>query len=112
MAREPFSYDLPYGSIVTYIIEFDTPLGNPDSPRGQAKFYVGSTPKNRLQRRMKEHRKGTGAAITRAAKEKGINWKLIAVVDEGREFEHWLKTVYKNTPKYVAMLRKQGKTLH
>lgn len=55
-----------------YLLHFTDQLGNLDNPRACAQHYVGWAldPARRLQ----EHADGHGAAITRAARARGLAW--------------------------------------
>lgn len=53
-----------------YLIHFERPIGN-------AQHYTGYT--DNFEKRVSEHRSGTGAELTRLAKEKGINWLVVRV---------------------------------
>ena len=84
-----------------YVLKFERPLGNPDKRRGQAKYYCGYCDDIRFLQRMKEHRCGYGAAITRAAKEKGIGFTVVlTLANKDRSFERWWKR-QKNTPRLL-----------
>ncbi len=87
-----------------YILEFERPLGNTHNPRGQARYYIGYCEDDRLNQRLAEHRRGTGAAITRAAKAQGIKFTLAMSFEGTREDERRLKNM-KNTPKFVERYR-------
>lgn len=91
---------------MVYILEFDKPLGNPNNPRGQARYYVGSCEDHRYRERMEEHESGRGAAITRAAAAQGIGWKTAFILPGCREVEKAIKR-RKNTPRFVASLRRR-----
>lgn len=54
-----------------YLIKLDRPLG---TPKHCARYYLGST--SDLNRRMQQHRAGRGAAMLRAANEKGIPYRV------------------------------------
>ena len=86
-----------------YILEFGRPLRNPDSPYGQARYYIGYADGHRLDERLREHRTGQGAAITRAAVESGIDLRLRCVFGGDREVERRLKK-RKDTPGIVAQV--------
>ena len=83
-----------------YILQFERILGNRMNSRGQARYYVGYCRDGRLAQRLEEHRAGGGAAITRAAVARGIEFKLVATLTGGRATEHRIKR-YKNTPAFV-----------
>jgi len=50
-----------------YVLSFDKPLAH-------ASYYLGST--HNFESRLKQHCKGKGAAITRAAREQGIHLRI------------------------------------
>lgn len=83
-----------------YILRFERPLGNPDKRKGQAQYYVGWCGAGGLERRLGQHRMGYGAAITRAAKERGIGFVLVLCFPGTRRDERKVKN-YHNTPKYL-----------
>lgn len=85
-----------------YILQFSEPLG---SARHQASFYVGYCEDNRLEQRFREHLKGEGAAITRAALKRGISFRVLATLPGTREDERKLKR-QKNTPRIVRRLQR------
>lgn len=89
---------------MVYILEFETPLGN---ERHQARYYVGYCHDGTLSRRLKQHRAGTGAAMTRAAVERGIGFEVIVTTPGDRTRERQIKR-QKNTPRLIARLRKRG----
>src|SRR5690349_21420741 len=75
-----------------YILEFDKELGK--GQFGRAKFYLGYCDEERLFERIDEHRKGHGAAITRACVQKKIGFHLAATYPGGtrsdeRRFKNW-----------------------
>lgn len=84
-----------------YVLQFSKPLGNPYNPRGTARFYVGYCEDGRLQARLAEHHNGGGAAITRAALERGITFEVVLTLPGDRNEERRLKR-QKNTPRLVA----------
>lgn len=96
--------------MTVYILKFDRPLGNPAQPRGQATYYIGYCSFERFSERMKEHLSGNGAAITRAAVERGIGFRVVAKLWGSRQLERRLKN-YKNTPLLVRKLQKEGRLL-
>lgn len=87
---------------VVYFIKLERPIGNPSNPHGLAEWYCGST--NNLKRRIAQHLSGSGAALLRAANERGIKWevKLVIPGDFQKEIEikkrkntkAWLKANY------------------
>lgn len=74
---------------MVYILELERPLS------GRARFYIGyARDEFSYARRMKDHRKGRGAAFTRAAKAQGISWKTVVIVPEAtradeRRWKNW-----------------------
>ena len=75
-----------------YILEFRSFVGDPDNPRGRAKFYMGWCRDDRLGTRLRQHAKGQGASITRAAIENGITFKVVLLIPNGtRKLERQLK---------------------
>lgn len=87
---------------MVYILQFVTPLGN---HRHQARYYIGHCRPDRLARRLQEHRSGQGAAITRAAAERGIAIKLVATLPGDRTTERYLKN-QKNTPRLIRQMQR------
>lgn len=93
--------------MAVYILEFETPLGN---ERHQARYYVGYVTDGKLEGRLYYHRVGRGAAITKAAAERGIDFKVV-YYEEGatRADERRIKN-YKNTRACLnAKLKRQQK---
>lgn len=70
-----------------YILRFSHPLGDIGNPRGHAQYCA----KGRLLERLQEHRKGVGAAITRAAVQRGYDIELVIAFPGGREDERKYK---------------------
>ena len=87
---------------MVYILKFQQPLGN---ARHQAKYYMGYCEEGRLDERLKEHRSGKGAAITRAAHERGIAFEVVLRL-EGftRQDERRLK----NWKNYRRVIKRYG----
>jgi hypothetical protein len=79
-----------------YLIHFAQPIGNAASPRGQAGHYLGTA--YDLNRRLAQHRVGTGAAIMRAVCERGIPFFVARTWPGGRRLERQLKR-HKNSPR-------------
>lgn len=91
-----------------YVLQFTEALGNRENPRGQARYYVGYCDDDRFHERMQEHQKGRGAAITRAAVQRGISFHPVLTLPGDRSEERRIKRM-KNTPRFVQRhLRKQG----
>lgn len=75
--------------MAVYMLKISEPLGN---EKHQAMYYLGYADDKRLQERVAEHRAGYGAAITRAAIERGYTLELIMVIPKGtRKLERQLK---------------------
>lgn len=90
-----------------YILEFNQPLGNLENPRAQARYYVGWCKDGELDRRISEHQRGEGAAITRHAVASGIGFKVLLTLPGDRHREKQIKRQH-NTPRFVQQqLRKQ-----
>jgi len=68
--------------MIVYLIHFSRKLGH-------AQHYIGKT--EAYGRRMTAHKAGNGAAILRAAKLKGIKWRVVARWFGGRKLEKELK---------------------
>lgn len=83
-----------------YILKFDKPIG---TERHSAQYYIGYCRDECLASRLKHHRKGTGAALTRAAIQRGIGWQVVATLDGDRTLERRLKNC-KNTPRILRKL--------
>lgn len=86
-----------------YILMLDKPLG---SHKHSARFYIGFCESDAcFNRRMKEHKRGAGAAMTRAAVARGIGFKCVATMEGDRNLERRLKRM-KNTPRIVRNLER------
>jgi hypothetical protein len=79
-----------------YLLHFSAPLGNPQNTRAQASHYLGWALD--VASRLAEHRAGRGAAITRAAVERGIDFDVVASWPGDRYLERRLKNL-KATPR-------------
>ncbi len=88
-----------------YILKFERKLGNYSNPRAQAQYYVGWCHDGGLDDRIREHRAGRGAAITRHAVRCGIAFSVVATLPGDRAVEKQLKRM-KNTPRFVSKLEK------
>lgn len=88
----------PYG--VVYILRYDTPIGNPEKKRGMAQYYVGWCGLGCIKRRLREHRQGKGAKLTRAFAQLGIGFELVVCFSGTRADERRVKN-YKNTRLFV-----------
>lgn len=85
-----------------YIIQFSGKLG---SVKHQAQYYIGSCADDRLDERLQEHRTGQGAAITRAAVERGFTLSLACTLPGSWKEERQLKA-RKNTRKIVKQIQR------
>ncbi len=76
--------------MTVYLIHFDRPIGNPDTPHGMARHYMGYT--ENLERRLAGHRAGNGSRLMAAVAERGIGWTVARVWPDGdRDLERRLK---------------------
>jgi hypothetical protein len=75
-------------SAVCYLVHLDQPLGSAH-PLGRARHYLGTT--INLDRRLAQHRDGTGARILAAAVQRGIGFDVVRTWDGGRDVERQLK---------------------
>ena len=75
--------------MTVYLIHLDAALGNPASPHGQARHYLGSTLD--VDRRCQDHAHGAGAAMLRAATARGIPWRVVRTWPGGRALERKVK---------------------
>jgi predicted GIY-YIG superfamily endonuclease len=73
---------------VVYLVHLDRKLGT-DHPKGGAGHYLGTT--INLDRRLAQHRDGTGARILAAAAARGIGFDVVRTWDGGRDVERQLK---------------------
>lgn len=80
---------------VVYLLHLDSKLGT-DHPKGGAGHYLGTTVD--LDRRLAQHRDGTGARIMAAAAERGIGFTVVRTWPGGRDRERQLKRQH-NAPK-------------
>jgi len=60
--------------MAVYMLKFSKQLGNLENPHGKAGFYLGFCEEGNMPKRLKQHRAGQGASITRAAIENGIEF--------------------------------------
>lgn len=87
-----------------YLLCADQPIGNPTTPHGLARHYIGST--DNLDRRIKQQRQAkprlrkdgkprkrgqAGARLVAAWNSAGIAWRVARVWKGGRELERALK---------------------
>lgn len=91
-----------------YLIKLAAPLGN---QKHSAQYYLGSCAN--LKKRFQEHLKGSGAAFTRAAVEKGISFQIIYIwrtnnKREARQLEIKLKRQKNNRIVFYRQLRKDN----
>jgi hypothetical protein len=80
---------------VVYLVHLDKKLGS-DHPKGGAGHYLGTTVD--LDRRLTQHRDGTGARILAAANQRGIAYDVVRTWPGGRDVERQLKN-RRNAPK-------------
>ena len=94
-----------------YLLHFARPVGNPASPRGQARHYLGWALDP--ERRNADHQAGRGAALTRAAVDQGIAWDLFILGDGDRALERRIKQL-KATPRLCPICGRshRGGRLH
>lgn len=85
---------------IIYILRIVPPLHH-------ARFYVGWCKTTGLWNRLKQHRTGKGAHITRAAIQQGHRLELVADFPGTRDDERSIKN-RKNTPKFVEQLARRG----
>jgi GIY-YIG catalytic domain len=79
----------------TYLSTWDQALGS-TYPRGRACHYLGTT--INLDRRLSQHREGTGARILAAANQRGIAHDVVRTWSGGRDVERALKR-QRNAPR-------------
>jgi putative endonuclease len=85
----------PHYRGVVYLLHFSQPLGNPNTPHGSARHYLGSTCD--LEARLHQHRyEVAGAKIMQACRERGISFEVVrlwrvASWEEQRDLEIRLK---------------------
>ncbi len=96
-------YDVPG---VVYVIKLARPLGNLANKRSAARYYVGWTERD-PKRRLAGHRAGFGAKMLRAAAERGIRFRIIAVLPGTKRLERRIKD-YHNTPELVRVWKARG----
>lgn len=88
-----------------YVLEFSRPLGN---ERHSARYYIGWA--RDVETRVNHHRKGSGAAITRAAAAAGIEMTIILIIPGTRNDERRIKK-WKKTRQWVqTQLRRQAES--
>lgn len=85
-----------------YVLRFAEPLGNQSNPRAQAQYYLGYTSR-KPEYRISQHMRGQGAAITRAARQRGIAMTVELVIPGcTRATERYYKQHIKSTPRLLA----------
>lgn len=72
-----------------YLLHFSAPLGNPATPYGLARHYLGWA--DDWHARNRAHLAGRGAAITRAALAAGITWECFPLCPGDQRLERALK---------------------
>lgn len=94
-----------------YLLHLSAPLGNLSNPRAQATHYLGWAAN--LEQRIAQHRAGQGAALTRAAVERGIAFEVVATWPGDWRLERRLKAL-KATPRLCPICgrRHPGGRLH
>lgn len=86
-----------------YILKFERKIA------GRAQYYIGWTKDEYTYiSRMKQHRKGTGAALTRAALAAGIPWRTVVIVPEADRREERRYKNWKNAGDVVKALLNKG----
>ena len=85
---------------IIYILKFEPAFWH-------AKYYVGWCGPKGLWNRLKQHRTGQGAKITKAAVKAGCRLVLIAELPGTRDDERAIKN-RKSTPKFVEQLERHG----
>ncbi|MBN1286261.1 MAG: endonuclease [Anaerolineae bacterium] len=93
-----------------YLLRFSGVLGNPGNPHGAAQYYLGwcDDRPGALEARLAEHRRGQGAAITRAAIERGYGIELVATHPGNRDAEKRFKR-WKNHRQVLTAWQKGGR---
>lgn len=85
-----------------YLIRLFQPLGNQNH---QARYYLGSCAN--LNKRFQQHLQGTGAAFTRAAVERGIQFEIIHVwKTSSRQDARQLEIQLKRRKNHSQLLRR------
>lgn len=92
--------------MMVYILEFSQALG---SVKHSAQLYIGSCRDDLLEERISQHRAGIGAAITRAAVQRGYQLNVVALFPGGRQEERQLKR-QKNARRFVQRAQRSGAT--
>lgn len=90
---------------MVYILKFHSPLGN---QRHQANYYVGYCDDGTLERRLMEHRRGRGAAITQAARLRGIGFDVVLTMPGDRTTERRIKNQHNHGRFVERQLRLQS----
>lgn len=90
---------VPFGYV--YILHFSRPLGNPSNRRAMAQHYAGFSIDPLA--RFSEHKAGSGAKITRAAVQQGIDLVIVDYWPAVLLNEYEIKTSVKNTPKLCVL---------
>lgn len=88
--------------MTVYLLHFDAPLGDVNNPRGQARHYIGTA--HDVGIRLRQHRKGYGAKIMQALRERGIDFQLARTWEGGFDLERRLKR-RKNAPRLCPICR-------
>ena len=89
-----------------YVLKFEHPLGRPGR-HSQAQFYLGYCEDDRLADRLAEHAAGYGAAITRAAVQRGYRLELVLAIPGDRSEERRLKN-WKNHRRVIQRYARES----
>lgn len=89
--------------MTVYLIHFSEPLG---SDRHHAQHYIGFA--NDVDGRLYYHRKGSGSAITRAAKKRGLDLQVVRTWEGGKDLERKLKARHE-APRLCPLCQAQAK---
>jgi hypothetical protein len=83
-----------------YLLHFATPLGDPARSHAWASHYIGWALD--AEQRLAEHLAGRGAAITRAAVQRGIRLEIVRTWPGTRDLERLLKS-FKHGPRFCPI---------
>lgn len=85
---------------MVYLLHFNVPVGNLDTPHGAAKHYVGYT--ESVAERVERHLRGDGSPLVKAAVEAGGAITLARVWAGTRKDERRIKAQH-NTPRFCPL---------
>ncbi|HEY9826950.1 MAG TPA: GIY-YIG nuclease family protein [Stenomitos sp.] len=85
-----------------YLLHFNPPLHH-------ARHYIGFA-KTSVERRIRQHQQGTGAALTKAAIAAGIQLELARIWEGNRSLERQLKNL-KNAPRLCPICQETFKNV-